>query len=239
MKSIKFPSGRLNLYGVLSLPTHFDTGVLFLHGGGVQASTALYTHLQEKFSKQKIASLAFDFRGCGQSEGNFEEGSLANRLADAEAAMQFLMQKSKLPESRIYLWGSSMGGHLVCRLSELHPELGGIILQSAAAYSKASEVLPLNHQFTEAISQPESWVNSPAFAALANYFGNLLIIYGDHDTVVPDGVKFTYQQLAQIHHQQFMTLFGGTHRLLHPQTESEEQVLGQLANLTLNFIRGT
>ena len=239
MTSITFNSTKLTLHGVLSLPDHYQTGVLFLHGGGHSTNFSRYTYLQKQFSHHQIASLAFDFRGCGQSGGRFETGSLANRLSDAESALKVFIQKSKLPASSIYLWGSSMGGHLACRLTENHLDLKGIILQSAAAYAPASETLPLNHQFTQVISTPNSWVDSPAFSALEAFPGKILVVYGENDTVVPKDLQHRYHSIAQTRGGQSVILPGGVHSLLRPQTPLQTAVLEKLADLGGKFISST
>ena len=235
MKPVSFKSVNLTLHGVLSLPPKYSTGVLFLHGGG-QSNTSRYLYLQHEFANHSLASLAFDFRGCGQSQGRFEEGSLSNRLLDAQAALDFFILRSNLPTSSIYLWGSSMGGHLACRLTEQYPDLKGLILQSAAAYSAAAEPLLLNAQFTQAISVPNSWLYSPAFTALEAFTGNTLVIYGEHDIVVPPNIQTRYASIALAHGGQSVTLPSATHTQLRPQTPTEISALEQLTQIATEFI---
>ncbi len=234
-KTITFLSPPNYLHGIINIPPKTRIGVLFLHGGG-QSTSSRYLTLQQEFSRARVASLAFDFRGCGQSQGKFEDGSLINRLMDAQNALNELILRSKISKSKIYLWGSSMGGHIACRLAEENPEIGGIILQSAAAYSKESEILPLNPQFTQSIQKPQSWLSSPAFTSLENYFGKILVIYGQNDQVIPEPIKNRYQQIAENKDGHFFTLHLGSHQLLNPSNDREKSTFNQLANLTLNFL---
>lgn len=237
---LTFKSDNLNLQGILHLPTSYQSGVLFHHGGG-ESTSVRYAPFQSAKTDfgQSIASFAIDFRGCGQSEGEFEAGSLVNRLRDAEAALKVFIDKSKLPESNIYLWGSSMGGHLACRLVEKYPNIRGLILQSAAAYSSESETLPLNAKFTQVITQPNNWVDSLAFTALEHFTGKTLVIYGEHDTVIPQGVQQKYQTIALAHGGRSILIPNSTHTLLNPQTNLQRLALSQLVAYTHQFITGT
>ena len=61
--------------------------------------------------------MAIDFRGCGLSEGNFQDASLANRIIDAGEAIRLFQKKTGVDLSQTYIWGSSMGGHVACRIS--------------------------------------------------------------------------------------------------------------------------
>lgn len=114
-KEIYFQSGKNKLFGRLYVSGTYDRGVVFLHGGG--ASTSIrYAYLQNECYKNNIASFAFDFRGCGKSEGVFADGSLMNREIDTTNAINCFLSETKLDSSRFYLWGASMGAHVVCKL---------------------------------------------------------------------------------------------------------------------------
>lgn len=233
-KKVRFLSGELELCGIIALPKVFNKGVVFLHGGG-RSNVRRYTYLQHYFELKQIASLAFDSRGCGQSQGSFEEGSLSNRIVDAEAALTYFQQQTALSLSNIFIWGSSMGGHIACLLSEKYPHLEGIVLQSAAAYGNEAESLKFNQEFSQFIRQPQSWRYSPAFTTLAKFKGRILVVYAEHDTVIPEEVKEQYKTFCK-RKKDDITIKGGTHNLLRPQNPTEQQALEDLAKLSAQFI---
>ena len=94
LENINFESSGLKLFGVLAYKKTCRQGVIFLHGGG-QSSSKRFEFLQNYFLDQDIASLAIDFRGCGLSEGNFKDASLANRIIDAGEAIHFFSKKDR------------------------------------------------------------------------------------------------------------------------------------------------
>jgi uncharacterized protein len=234
-KDITFLSDNIKLFGVLVVPQRAQRGVIFFHGGG-HASTKRYSFLQTYFEKVGIASLSFDFRGCGQSQGSFEDGSLVNRLIDAENALLFFQNQTGLAIDNIFVWGSSMGGHIACRLTEKYPKLAGVILQSAAAYGVSAENVLLNDEFSNMIRQEKSWENSPAFQALEKFAGKKLVVFGERDVVIPEEVKIEYKRLSQ-HNGKYICIEGGSHTLLHPQNEVQQLALEKLSEIAAQFIK--
>lgn len=108
LKRITFISNTCTLVGNLVEPftTIKQVGVLILHGAG-KSSKERFRELQEILMSQGYISLAFDFHGVGESEGKFEDGTLSNRLKDAQAALEELQKCAR----DICLIGCSMGGH--------------------------------------------------------------------------------------------------------------------------------
>lgn len=234
-KEVTFQSDSLSLSGILTIPKAPSVGVLFLHGGGHSNKTR-YAFLQSYFGERTIASFAFDFRGCGKSEGEFKNGSLANRYTDAISALQFFKQQTSLDDNHIYLWGSSMGAHVACRVVDDFPNIKGLILQSPAAYGGDAELLELDETFTALIRRENSWIDSLAFASLERFRGRILVVYGEQDNVVPERVQIQYKQICQQKGGSVVTLQDGAHRLLNPQTEVQKLALVELAKSAVLFL---
>ena len=77
-KKISFASGKHTLVGSLIIPSQkTDIGVLILHGAG-KSTKERYVELLELLASNGYTSLAFDFRGVGESSGKFVEGTLLN-----------------------------------------------------------------------------------------------------------------------------------------------------------------
>lgn len=207
------------LAGNLFIPNkNVRKGLLFLHGGGTSTKER-FAYLQEELAEHGYASFAIDFRGCGESEGSFKDGSLQHRLDDAEAAYDYFQQYV----DSITVVGSSMGGHVASRLIQTK-KADKLILLYPAAYALEAEDKPLNDTFTKVLREEGSWKNSPIFPALMQYDNPVLIIYGENDTVVPKEVQEKYREIAKIKGKSVI-LPNAPHLIL---TRSKEQTFHEI-----------
>lgn len=86
--------------------------VLICHGfgGNKTGKYRIYVHLAEKFSQLGIASLRIDFRGSGDSEGNFSDATLSSEVSDALVALRYLRNHPDVDPARVGIFGRSVGG---------------------------------------------------------------------------------------------------------------------------------
>ncbi|WP_406345115.1 alpha/beta hydrolase [Streptomyces sp. NBC_00648] len=100
----------LRLAGTLMSPaTHASRGVVLVHGGGVtREEGGFFTRLAARLADGGVASLRFDMRGHGESEGRQEELTLATILNDIRVAITRLRNATAAQE--ITLLGASFGG---------------------------------------------------------------------------------------------------------------------------------
>ncbi len=86
------------IIGILHLPDGRTKvpGVLLLHGftGHKAEIHRMLVKLARKLAAHGIGCLRFDFRGCGDSAGEFEEMTLRTKLCDATVALKFLARLS-------------------------------------------------------------------------------------------------------------------------------------------------
>jgi uncharacterized protein len=164
--------------------------VLSLHGAGPSNRTRM-DYLAAHLAKVGWGTVRFDFSGHGDSSGTISASSLAKRIREASLIATYL-DGTRAP----VLIGTSMGGHVAARLCEiLRPS--HLILFCPAAYGRATEDITFGPAFTEAIRQPESYSDSLAYRALAQYDGRLTILIGANDEIIPNGVIDRYTTAAQ------------------------------------------
>jgi uncharacterized protein len=109
---VSFASDRLRLSGVLHLPDppgERRAAFLVLHGfgsnkdgGGGKAVAAMLTGLG-------YAALRFDFRGCGESEGERGRVICKEQVRDTRNALSFLAGRADIHPQRIGVVGQSFG----------------------------------------------------------------------------------------------------------------------------------
>ena len=201
------------------------TAILYLHGGG-HADHTRYTALIERFAAAEILGHAFDHHAT----------TLAGRLDEAEQELAKLKSQHGLSDSDIYVWGSSMGGHIAARLTNTHPDLAGVILQSAAAYSQAADNIPFGPDFTAELRREGSWQDSLAFQDLSKYLGKVCLTYWQHDYVVPSGVIKKYLDSTGTKVKSLI-ISGEGHSMLRPKNDREQSAWEQMYNHALKFVR--
>lgn len=111
-ESVRFPSGKLSLEGALAVPegkTPFPAVIIChphpLYGGSMDNNVV--HALSQALVRASIASFKFNFRGVGQSQGEFGQGM--GEQEDVAAAISFLIKVKEVDHNRIGLVGYSAG----------------------------------------------------------------------------------------------------------------------------------
>ncbi len=156
--------------------------ILFCHGNGGNISNRIsYLPI---FKDLGLATLLFDYRGYGKSEGNpTEEGT----YADVEAAWQYLTQEKQIPPQKIIIYGESLGGAIASYIAEKTAQqdpknsAGGLVLASTftSISDRASELYPF---------LPIRWLSRFSYNSidrLPNIKIPVLIIHSPDDEIIP------------------------------------------------------
>ena len=232
MQKISFHSSGYTIVGDLLLPpTKNPPGVLLIHGAG-HSHKEKFADMQQALVEKGFASLAIDCTGVGESSGDFEEGSLAVRLQNAQDGLAALRKYAD--PAHISILGSSMGG-FVATVVGWEEKLKNIILLAGAAYSPEAEKKQLDATFTQIIRSPKSWENSRSFAALENFSGRVLVLYGAEDTTIPEEIKNRYRQIAS-RKGEWYTIATAGHNLITAATPAEEKASNTVREHVVHFL---
>jgi alpha-beta hydrolase superfamily lysophospholipase len=181
-----FQAGPFRLAATVIGGAGAQPSLLTLAGLGALAKRATVHYLMEDLAQRGLVSMSFDFSGNGDSEGVFEDGSLRRRERETLAAAGLLA-----PHKPPVLLGTSMGSYLAaCVAPVLKPR--ALVLFCPSAYPD----YVLDVKFDGNLARSGAYPNSPAFAAIASFTGDLLIIGGSHDHVVPREVLQHYMDCA-------------------------------------------
>ncbi|MGW4302488.1 alpha/beta hydrolase [Streptomyces sp. NPDC004646] len=112
----------LHLAGTLERPqVPTQHAVLLVHGGGVtREEGGFFTRLATGLAEAGIASLRFDLRAHGQSEGQQEELTLSMILNDIRVMLAYLRQETGAHQ--LTLLGASFGGGICAYYAAKRPE---------------------------------------------------------------------------------------------------------------------
>ncbi|MFN4179630.1 MAG: alpha/beta hydrolase family protein [Armatimonadota bacterium] len=191
------------VYGMMHLPE--DKGkfpaVALCHGftGNRIEAHRLFVKMARMLAASGIAALRFDFRGSGESEGDFEQVTVSGEITDALAALDFLRKQPEIDADRIGLLGLSLGGCVATCTAARDGKVKALVLWAAVADLKGlSERMP--PEARESLDK-QGWIDfggwkvSKAFYEDAakidplrealRYDGAVLIVHGANDPVVP------------------------------------------------------
>lgn len=113
MDTVTIFSQRQKIIANLSIPFDGAPGVIMSHGMEGSKDGNKWVTLAAKLDDAGIATLRFNYRGCGEgkdvSEGKFEDTTLSSRMQDFKSALDFFAG-TVINKNRIGVIGSSLGG---------------------------------------------------------------------------------------------------------------------------------
>ena len=98
-----------------------------------QAGPGILARLAAALADHGVASLRYDKRGCGQSDGSWEESGLFTLIDDARDALAVLRGHDEVDASRIGLVGHGEGATLALSVSAADPAVGPLTVIGAPA----------------------------------------------------------------------------------------------------------
>jgi len=122
------------LFGILTLPEGKGKfpAVIMVHGFAKTKSERKFVELARELAKNKIASLRFDFSGCGDSEGKFEEMRISKQVEELNIAFQQLIKEKRIDKERIGIFAHSLGTLVACLFQIKYQKAKTLILAAPA-----------------------------------------------------------------------------------------------------------
>lgn len=107
-----------------------NPAILICHGfaGQKTGRYRLYVQLAEELAKNGIAVLRLDFRGCGDSEGDFVNTTLMGEVSDALKGLEFLKNHPGIDPKRLGIFGRSLGGAIAVITAKTFKEIKSLVL---------------------------------------------------------------------------------------------------------------
>ena len=111
---VSFKSGNLNLAGIVHTPKDAKKGerrpaFLVLHGFGSNKASHNCTLPCEFLNDWGYVAMRFDYRGCGESDGEKARIICLEQVEDTSAALTYMASRPDVDPDRIAVIGSSFG----------------------------------------------------------------------------------------------------------------------------------
>lgn len=178
--------------------------VVMNHGfAGSRNENGGFTKIAESLAESGIASVRFDFAGCGDSKADFKEFNLKNNMSDVNACLEYVLNNKPVDKENIGVFGYSMGGALTVLLTENEDNPYEAMALLAPAVNKDEAFFSdVDNQLKEAKEKgyysldwfgKELHVGADYYEGLKAAFDvfdkydntrNCIVIYGDSDTTI-------------------------------------------------------
>jgi pimeloyl-ACP methyl ester carboxylesterase len=144
-QDVRFKSNEIELAGTITLPDKDGSfpGVLFITGSGRvdrnenhrKIHINAFNDISHYLAGNGIASLRYDKRGVGQSQGDYWVTGFCDNAQDALAALRWFKQQKNIQPENIFILGHSAGALVAVRLAGGGAKVAGVILLSGGAQS--------------------------------------------------------------------------------------------------------
>ncbi len=204
------------LRGMLHIPdisgkTKFP-GVILYHGfsGNRMEPGFMFVRFSRLLAEHGIASVRFDFLGSGESDGSFTDMTFSKEAGQASVILDYFRSLSEIDENNVLLLGLSMGGALAGYVAGTRSsDLSGLVLWAPAGEMRLliekKEELIEKGEISRDIMDIDGLLLGEEFISdirtvgimerSAGYRGDVLIVHGTGDTVVPHIVSAGYKQM--------------------------------------------
>lgn len=205
-KPVKYYNKKLAVMGTLHLPEGKENfpGVVLFHGftSNKAGTNRLFWKISKKLEESGVASIRFDFRGNGESEGDSSSFTIKDYVSDAKKVIKKLMKVKGIDPNNIGLIGMSMGSIVASYVATEFPSVKKVALLGAIArpdevfFTKPKkenpEFLP---QYKNGSVDMKGNMYSKKFFDIAkrmkpldkikDFSGQVLLVHADGDHTVP------------------------------------------------------
>ncbi len=216
-RPVVFYNQGQQINGILHSPVGYDApcpAVAFFHGftGTKVEPHRIFVKTARELATIGFHVLRFDFRGSGDSAGDFSEMTIGGEVSDAIKSIDVLTAMPGVDSDRIGILGLSMGGCVAAfvsgqdarvkstvmwaPLSDDPPDRKQEILERSAHTPTPEEIAALNPNIVGKAFYEELTKISPS-ATIQAFTGALLVIHGSGDDVVPVSHGRRYYELMK------------------------------------------
>ncbi|HSX00012.1 MAG TPA: alpha/beta fold hydrolase [Patescibacteria group bacterium] len=164
---VEFTSDNYTLAGTFVSPAESKPlpAVLMLPGSGQtnrddnaqKLAINVFPQMAEALSNLGFASLRYDKRGAGASQGDYWRSGFTDRITDARGAVEWLRSQPNVDPRHIYVLGHSEGALVATSLAAGNTTLAGIILLGGSSKTGEETMLWQGQQIVAGLTGFSKW----------------------------------------------------------------------------------
>ena len=186
--------------------------VIICHGfvGSRIGVDRLFVKTARELAADGCMVIRFDYIGCGESSGHYGAEGLESMIAQTRSVLDYGLDCEDVDPSRVTLIGHSLGGAVALQTAARDRRVKNLILWSAVGYPfndivnitgrdvyneavKSGTADYLGYSFTPAFF--ESLAAGQPFQEALKFGGDVLVIHGTSDDIIPVDYAFLYQKV--------------------------------------------
>ncbi len=216
-KAISLKHEGLELAATLHYPHNADQdykrqAIIICHGfiGSRIGVDRLFVKTARALALEGYYVLRFDYGGCGESSGDYGALGFDEMINQTRTAIDYIASMECIDWEQITLLGHSLGGAVALMTAVKDKRVKRLIMWSAAGYPFHDIVNIVGRkQYDQAVKtgsvdymgyslQPaffDSLLQHQPFQAANKFTGNVLLVHGTSDDIIPADYSFLYQKV--------------------------------------------
>ncbi|AKG33223.1 alpha/beta hydrolase family protein [Paenibacillus durus] len=186
--------------------------VVICHGfiGSRIGTDRLFVKTARELAGDGYMVIRFDYIGCGESSGNYGAQDVESMIAQTRTVLDYGLSCADVDPTRVTLIGHSLGGAVALLTAVRDRRVKNLVLWAAVGYPFNDIVKIVGRESYDQAVQTGSadhagfsftpvYFNSLAkfqpFQEAGKFGGDVLVIHGTSDDVIPVDYAFLYQKL--------------------------------------------
>ncbi len=167
-REVLFRSDNFKLSGTVTLPSFGakPAAVLLIPGSGQvdrnenakKIQVNVFREMAHFLADNNIASLRYDKRGVGCSEGSFWETGLIDNASDAFSALEYFKTYEGINPDKVFLLGHSEGAIIATKIAAKGAIAAGVILVAGSAQSGEDVLKWQTQQVVKTLKGFNAWL---------------------------------------------------------------------------------